>query len=79
MFIYDINAKSSREIATDIDENKFVADWNKDGLFVSALEKTKQKLFSVDTKQENQKQLIFPWIWLPIYLAISRLLFALIP
>ena len=55
MFIYDIKAKSSREIATDIDENKFVADWNKHGLFVSALEKTKQKLFSVDINTGKTK------------------------
>jgi dipeptidyl aminopeptidase/acylaminoacyl peptidase len=60
MFIYDINAKSSREIATDIDENKFVADWNKDGLFVSALEKTKQKLFSVDIKTGKTKTVNIP-------------------
>jgi dipeptidyl aminopeptidase/acylaminoacyl peptidase len=48
LFIYDMNSKASREIAQDIDENKFVVDWNKAGLFLSALEKTKQKVYSVD-------------------------------
>ncbi|HEY0676665.1 MAG TPA: S9 family peptidase [Chitinophagaceae bacterium] len=48
LFIYDMNTKASREIAKDIDENKFVADWNKSGLFLTALEKTRQKLFTVD-------------------------------
>ena len=50
LFIYDLNTKTSREIATDIDEQKFVVDWNKNGLFLSALDKTKQKIFSFDTK-----------------------------
>ena len=48
LFIYDMTTKSSREIASDVDENKFVSDWNRSGLFIGALEKTKQKLFSVD-------------------------------
>lgn len=48
LFIYDMNTQSSREIATDIDENKFVTDWNKHGLFLGALEKTKQKLYMMD-------------------------------
>ncbi len=60
LFIYDMNAKTSREIAQDIDENKFVVDWNKHGLFLSALEKTKQKLFIVDTKTGNTKAVIIP-------------------
>ncbi len=47
-FIYDLNTNTSKEIAQDIDENKFVIDWNKYGLFVAALEKTKQKVFKVD-------------------------------
>lgn len=50
LFIYDTGTKQSREIANDIDEQKFVADWNTYGLFITALEKTKQKLFSADTK-----------------------------
>jgi dipeptidyl aminopeptidase/acylaminoacyl peptidase len=48
LFIYDMNTKASREIAQDIDENKFVIDWSKAGLFLSALEKTKQKVYSID-------------------------------
>lgn len=48
LFIYDMNTKASREIAQDIDENKSVIDWNKAGLFLSALDKTTQKIYTVD-------------------------------
>ncbi|MGB8194626.1 MAG: S9 family peptidase [Chitinophagaceae bacterium] len=48
LFVYDMNTQSSKEIAQDIDENKFVVDWNKHGLFLGALNKTKQNLYSVD-------------------------------
>lgn len=57
LFVYDLATKTSREIAQDIDENKFVGDWNKNGLFVFALEKTKQKVFTVDTKTGKSKSL----------------------
>ena len=60
LFIYDLNTKTSREIAQDIDENKFVSDWNKHGLFLGALEKTKQKLFSVDLKNGKTKAVNIP-------------------
>ena len=60
LFIYDLSTKQSREIATDIDEQKFVVDWNKHGLFLSALEKTKQKLFSVDTKTGKTNTVAIP-------------------
>ncbi|HEX6179994.1 MAG TPA: S9 family peptidase, partial [Chitinophagaceae bacterium] len=60
LFIYDMNTKTSREIAQDIDENKFVLDWNKSGLFLGALEKTKQKLFSVDPASGKTTALSIP-------------------
>ena len=50
LFIYDLAAKSSLEIAKDIDENKSVADWNKHGLFVGAFNKTRFKFYGVNTK-----------------------------
>ena len=43
-FIYDMDSRSSLPIGEDIDENKFIADWSRQGLFLGALEKTKQKL-----------------------------------
>lgn len=55
LFIYDMNTRATREVAQDIDENKFVADWNKSGLFIGALEKTKQKLFLVDPATGTSK------------------------
>ncbi|KIC95301.1 S9 family peptidase [Flavihumibacter solisilvae] len=61
LFIYELSTRSSREIATDIDENKYVADWNRQGLFVTALEKTKQKLYSVDPKTGRVKIVNMPY------------------
>ena len=55
LFIYDTETKSSREIATGLDENKTIADWNKTGLFVTALAKTSQKLFAVEVKTGKTK------------------------
>ncbi|HSC52659.1 MAG TPA: S9 family peptidase [Phnomibacter sp.] len=48
LFIYDIAAKTSHEIAKDIDENKSVIDWNASGLFVAAQQKTKRNFYRVD-------------------------------
>jgi len=59
-FIYDMATKSSREIATDMDENKFAIDWNKHGLFVLVLEKMKQKLYSVDLNTGKTKVVDIP-------------------
>ena len=55
LFIYDMKTKNSIEIAKDIDENKSVAGWSRSGLFLSALEKTKRKLYSVDLKTGSTK------------------------
>ena len=60
LFIYDMATKASREIATDIDENKFAVDWNKHGLFVLALEKMRQKLHSVDVNTGRTKVVDIP-------------------
>lgn len=60
LFIYDLKTKTSLEIAKDIDENKSVADWSKSGLFLTAFEKTKRKLFSVDTKTGLTKAIPIP-------------------
>lgn len=57
LFIYDLVTKSSHEIAEGIDENKFVGDWSKNGLFVFALENSKQKVFTVDAKTGKSKAL----------------------
>jgi dipeptidyl aminopeptidase/acylaminoacyl peptidase len=50
LFIFDLGTKKSMEIAKDVDENKSVSGWNKSGLFVGAFDKTKFKLYSVNTK-----------------------------
>ena len=60
LFLYDLATKASREIASDIDENKFSVDWNKQGLFLLALEKTRQKIFSVDVNTGKTKALAIP-------------------
>jgi len=55
LFIYDLKTKTSLEIAKDIDETKSVVAWRKSGLFLSAFEKTKRKLYSVDLKTGSTK------------------------
>ncbi len=60
LFIYDLTNQKSTEIATDIDENKTIIDWNTNGLFVLALEKTKQKLYAVDIKTGKTKPVSIP-------------------
>jgi Tol biopolymer transport system component len=46
LFIYDMSSHSSREIATGFDEDKFVASWNKKGVFFTASQKTRSGVFS---------------------------------
>lgn len=60
LFIYNIATKASREIATDIDENKNTVDWNNQGLFLSALEKTTQRLYLCDAKTGKTKPVSVP-------------------
>ncbi len=60
LFIYDMNTKASREIATDIDEQKSVFDWNKNGLFLGALDKTTQKIFTADIKTGKTNMVAVP-------------------
>ncbi|RNI29048.1 S9 family peptidase [Rufibacter latericius] len=57
LFIYDTPTAKSREIAQTIDENKNVLDWNEKGIYLGALEKTKQKVFEVDPKSGKAKPL----------------------
>lgn len=71
VFIYDISAKTSREIAADIDEYRSVVDWNKQGLFISAQEKTKRKLYTVDLKTGKTKPVELPYD-LPGGISFSR-------
>lgn len=59
-FIYEMATGATREVASDIDENKFVVDWNQQGLFMSALDKTKQKLYVVDPKSGRSRSLNIP-------------------
>lgn len=47
-FIYDMNAKTSREIGTKFDEQKNILDWNDKGIYFAALQKTGMKLFRLD-------------------------------
>ncbi|HEX8331361.1 MAG TPA: S9 family peptidase [Segetibacter sp.] len=60
LFIYDMTTKASREIAQTIDENKSVLDWNKHGLFLGALERTKARIYSVDINTGKTKVVDLP-------------------
>lgn len=71
LFIYDLKTKTHLEIAKDIDENKSVADWSKAGLFLTAFEKTKRKLYSVDTKTGLTKAITLP-LDLPVSVTFSK-------
>lgn len=48
VFIYDLNAKSSKEIAANLDENKNIIDWNPKGIFFNASQKTRSFLYRLD-------------------------------
>src|SRR5690606_30080747 len=56
----DMVTKTSRGIATDIGDNRSVADWNKHGLFYGAAQKTRLKLDSVDVKTGRSKRVNAP-------------------
>ncbi len=71
LFIYDLQTRKNMEIATDIDENKSVVDWNKSGLFLTAFEKTKRKLYQVDTRSGTAKSIPLS-LDLPATLSFSR-------
>lgn len=71
LFIYDLKTKKSSEIATDIDENKSVADWNKQGLFLFANQKMRRKLYHVDTKTGQSKSIIMD-LEVPSTIAFSK-------
>ena len=71
LFIYNLATGNSRAIAGDIDENKSVIEWNTKGLFLSALEKTKPKIYLTETKTGKSKASPFP-IDMPGSLSFSK-------
>jgi dipeptidyl aminopeptidase/acylaminoacyl peptidase len=60
LFIYDLASRKSTEIAIDIDENKFVVGWPKQGLFLGAQDRTRSRIFSVDTKTGQSRVVNLP-------------------
>ncbi len=48
IFIYDVASTKSKEIATDFDENKNVMEWNENGIYFNASQKTKSAIFLID-------------------------------
>jgi dipeptidyl aminopeptidase/acylaminoacyl peptidase len=48
--VMDMATRKSTEIATSIDEDKQLMDWNSRGIFMSALKKMKAGLYQVDPK-----------------------------
>ncbi len=51
LFIYDMDNKRSTEILRSFDENKYVVEWNEDGIYFTALDKMKSVLYRY--KPEN--------------------------
>ncbi|HEX2534982.1 MAG TPA: S9 family peptidase [Chitinophagaceae bacterium] len=68
LFVYDYATGKSTEIATDLDENKNAIGWSRQGLFLTALNKTSQKVYSVDLKTGKTKALSLP---LPLVGSVS--------
>jgi dipeptidyl aminopeptidase/acylaminoacyl peptidase len=60
LFIYDVTTHSSKEIAADFDENKYVASWNKKGIFFTASQKTKAGLFQLAPSDGSIKEVPLP-------------------
>jgi len=60
LFIFDRTTGQSREIAQSIDENKSVIDWNKNGIYLTALDKTKQRLYTLDPRTGAVKPVALP-------------------
>lgn len=56
LFVYNRTDRKSREIARSIDENKSVIDWTKNGIYLTALNRTKQRLYLVEPGSGNAKQ-----------------------
>jgi len=48
IFVFDVAGKKSKEIASDFDENKNVMDWNENGIYFNASQKTKSAIFLID-------------------------------
>ena len=48
LFIYDMGTKKSREVGTDIDENKGIYTWNEKGIFFSAAKKMRTGVYRMD-------------------------------
>lgn len=55
LFLYDMATTTSREIAKDFDEQKDVVDWKTSGIYFTALQRTKSKLFEIDPSTGNIK------------------------
>ncbi|GAA4740012.1 S9 family peptidase [Flavisolibacter ginsenosidimutans] len=55
LFVYDVATKQSKELAGDFDEQKSVVDWRPEGIYFTALQKTKSNLFLLDPSTERIK------------------------
>ncbi len=60
LFIYDVATKKEREVTDDIDENKNIIEWNKNGIFYTAFEKTAQRLYQMDPQTGRSKVVTLP-------------------
>jgi len=48
VFIYDMASGASRELAVGFDEQKNIAEWNKNGIYFTAFQKTAMGIFLID-------------------------------
>lgn len=47
-FIHDMVMKKDREVLQELDEDKNIIAWNRNGIFLTALDKMKQRLYRLD-------------------------------
>ncbi len=60
LFIYDMATRKSREIGADIDENKGVYAWNRDGIFLSAANKMRTAVYRMDAATGKSQPVAVP-------------------
>ncbi len=61
LFIYDVTNGKSKEIGSDIDENKGIYKWNDKGIFFSASQKMKTALYRMDPQTGISKKISIPF------------------
>jgi dipeptidyl aminopeptidase/acylaminoacyl peptidase len=60
LFIYDMASRKSREVGTDIDENKGIFTWKEKGIYISASQKMKNAIYLMNPETGLSRQINVP-------------------